>query len=251
LRRVVVLLDLARLLVGATLLAFASYTDWRWRRAPNLLWWIMAGAGAALLALEAALDWSGVAARWPYLVFAPLFAAAIYGFWWVGLIAGGADAKALMALALLVPFPLALADALPLLPAPVPGSFTILGDSLVVFLLIPLSLLAWNVAHGHARLPHALLGVKRKARDVRRGHAWPMEVVDADGRRRTKLFASRMSDAQIEETFQRVQALGEAKVWVTPKIPFMIPLLAGFLAAFFVGDLLFAGLRLLVPHPAP
>ena len=48
-----------------------------------------------------------------------------------------------------------------------------------------------------------------------------------------------MSDSEVEEAFERVQALGDEKVWVTPKIPFMIPLLGGFLAAFTVGDLMF------------
>jgi archaeal preflagellin peptidase FlaK len=163
----------------------------------------------------------------------------VYASWWFGLIAGGADAKALLALTLLVPFPIRLLDSLPLWQAPVPGSFTIFGNSLVLFLAIPIGLLVWNLAHGHARLPHALLGVKREARLVRRGHAWPMEIVQPDGSRKTRLFASRMPDSDVEEAFERVQALGSEKVWVTPKIPFMIPLLAGFLAAFTLGDLLF------------
>ncbi len=51
-----VVLDLLRLLVGTTLLSFAAYTDWKWRRAPNVLWLLMAGAGVALLAADVALD---------------------------------------------------------------------------------------------------------------------------------------------------------------------------------------------------
>ena len=242
-----VLLDLARLFAGVTLLSFAAYTDWRWRRAPNALWVVMALVGALLLAVEAALDWSGFVARWPYLAFVAGFAVAIYAFWWLGLIAGGADAKALMALGVLLPFPLAFTEALPLWQGPMPGSFTVLGNSLLLFLVIPLAMLAWNLAHGHARFPHAFLGVKREAALVRRGHAWPMEVVDAEGKRRTRLFASRMSDQEIEETFERVQALGKEKVWVSPKIPFMIPLLAGFLAAFTLGDILLALMREVMP----
>jgi prepilin signal peptidase PulO-like enzyme (type II secretory pathway) len=33
---------------------------------------------------------------------------------------------------------------------------------------------------------------------------------------------------------------GIKDIWVTPKIPFMIPLLAGFLTSFFLGDILSA-----------
>lgn len=241
-----VVLDLLRLLVGTTLLSFAAYTDWKWRRAPNLLWLLMAGAGVVLLAAEVALDPSLLTERWPYLVFVPAFAALVYALWWLGLVAGGADAKALMALGLLAPFPVALAEGLPPLASPVPAAFAVLSNSLILFLAIPLAFLAWNAAHGHLRLPHAILGVKRRAADVQRGHAWPMETVDAKGRRATRFFASRMGSAEVEETFARVQALGEERVWVSPKIPFMIPLLGGFVLAFLVGDMLQAALRALL-----
>ncbi|HET6403626.1 MAG TPA: A24 family peptidase C-terminal domain-containing protein [Candidatus Thermoplasmatota archaeon] len=282
-------LDVLRLFLGASVLAFASYTDWKWRRAPNVLWLLLSAAGVAFLAAEAFADaapWSAkwpyllplsvvalllsertwsdvasvlagvggsalavaaglrapelVAAAWPSLAVATLLAFGIYGMWYAGLIAGGADAKALLACCVLLPFPLALADGLPLLAAPVPGAFSVLGNSLVLFLVIPLGFLVWNAAHGDLRFPHLVLGVKRRAADVRRGHQWPMEVVDESGARRTKLFASRMTDEEVEATFERVQALGDERVWVSPKIPFMIPMLAGFLAAFFVGDLLMA-----------
>lgn len=242
-----VLIDLVRLFAGVTLLSFAAYTDWRWRRAPNALWVAMATIGVLLLAVEAALDWSAFQARWPYLAFIVGFAAVIYAFWWLGLIAGGADAKALMALGVLLPFPLALAEGVPPWQGPLPGSFTVLGNSLLLFLVIPLAFLVGNLARGHVRFPHMLLGVKREAAGVRRGHQWPMETVEADGSRRTRLFASRMSTQEVDEAFERVQALGREKVWVSPKIPFMLPLLAGFVASFLVGDVLLRLLRQVMP----
>lgn len=282
-----VLFDLARLFAGVALLAFAAYTDWRWRRAPNVLWVVMALVGVILLGIEAALDPAPWSARWPYLLplaplvilasdsdrvdlaagvlalagagaafyvgratpealttqwpwlaAAPVFAAAMYAFYHFGLIAGGADAKALLALSTLAPFPLALAEGMPPLASPLSGAFVILGNSLLVFLVVPLTMLAWNVAHGDVRLPHAFLGVKREAGSVRKGHQWPMELVQADGTRKTRLFASRMSDQEVDEAFERVQALGAERVWVSPKIPFMIPLLGGFVLAFAAGDVL-------------
>ena len=54
--RVPPLLDLIRLFVGVSLLGFASYTDWMWRRAANLLWRVMSLAGLLLLGVEAWLD---------------------------------------------------------------------------------------------------------------------------------------------------------------------------------------------------
>ncbi|HUR69219.1 MAG TPA: A24 family peptidase C-terminal domain-containing protein [Candidatus Thermoplasmatota archaeon] len=290
------LLDLLRLFTGATLLAFASYTDWKWRRAPNVLWIILCAAGLCLLAADAVQDpapWSGkwpyllaifplalllapsgradllalvagaaglgvtlwraraapetMTAAWPYLAGIVVFAAAMYALWYFGLIAGGADAKALLALAILLPFPLSLAPGLPLSASPLPGAFVVLGNSLLAFLVIPLSFLAWNLAHGDARFPHLLVGVKRRAADVEQGHQWPMEIVDESGARTTRFMASRMSDEEIAATFERVQALGDERVWVSPKIPFMIPMLAGFLLAFSVGDLLLAFLSAVLP----
>lgn len=240
-------LDLLRLFAGASILLFASYTDWQWRRAPNLLWVILAVVGLIVLAVEAVLDWPLTLARWPYLVGIPVFIAVIYGLWWLGLIAGGADAKALMAIALLLPFPLAVAPGIPFWTSPMPGSFTVLGNSLVAFMAVPIGMFLWNLAHGDVRLPHAFLGTKRRAADVTRGHQWPMEVVDEAGARRTRLFASRMSDEEIDATFARVQALGDERVWVSPKVPFMIPLLVGFTLAFLLGDVLLGIMVRFVP----
>lgn len=241
--------DLVRLFAGVSVLAFASYTDWQWRRAPNVLWIALALVGAALLAAEWALDPALFYVRWPYLAFIPAFAAAIYGMWWFGLIAGGADAKALMAIGVLAPFPLAIAEGIPLLSSPVPAAFTVLGNSLLLFMLIPLTLLLWNVAHGDLRMPHAILGLRRRAALAGTGHAWPMELVDANGKRVSRIFASRMEQSEVDEAMERLRALGDERVWVTPKIPFMIPLLGGFIAAFAVGDVLTALMAAVLPVP--
>lgn len=239
----VVLLDLFRLFAGVTVLSFAAFTDWQWRRAPNALWVMLAICGVLALAAEAALDWETMRASWRNLLFIPGFAALVYGLWYFGLVAGGADAKALMALGVLLPFPVHVGDAFPLFANPIPGwplAASVLGNALLLFLVVPLAYLLWNVAHGHLRFPHLFLGVRRAGARVRQGHVWPMEVIDAEGKRRSRLFPSRMSQAEIDETFDRIHALGDEKVWVTPKVPFMIPLLGGFVAAFFLGDLMLA-----------
>lgn len=244
-----VALDLVRLFVGVSILAFASYTDWQWRRAPNVLWWVVAGVGVVVLAAEWALDPAGFYERWPYLAFIPAFVVIMYGLWWVGLIAGGADAKALMAIGVLLPFPATLGEGLPLFGSPVPAAFSVLGNSLLLFLVIPLAMFVWNLLHGHARVPHAFLGVKRRGVDVERGHAWPMETIDDEGRRKSRFFASRLDQSEVDAQFERIRALGDEMVWVTPKIPFMIPLLGGFILTFAVGDVLTAAFRTFLPTP--
>lgn len=282
-----VVLDLVRLFVGVSVLSFAAFTDWRWRRAPHLLWVLVTLAGLVLLAIEAALDASPWAAKWPYLLPVPillllawesdradlvagglaavggalvlwrwrvdptsmtpqwpwlvgvlLFAGAVYALYWLGLIAGGADARALMSIAVLAPFPVLLIEGVPPLASPLPGAMAVLGDTLLVALVFPLAFFAWNLTHGALRFPHMLLGLRRAGRDVRRGHVWPMETVDEAGKRKSRFFASRMSAEEVDATFERLQALGDTPVWVTPKVPLMIPILVGFVMAFLLGDAL-------------
>lgn len=238
--------DLVRLFAGVSVLAFASYTDWRWRRAPNFLWTILASFGAVLLVIDLVVDRPPWSQTWPYLVAIPVFAALIYVLWWFGLIAGGADAKGLMAIGVLAPFPIDMGG-LPLWPTPLPASLSVLTNSLLAFMAVPLGILLWNIAHGDWRVPHLFLGVRRRAGDIRRGHVWPMETLAEDGTRRTRFFASRMTDAEIEATFARIQALRDARIWVSPKVPFMIPMAVGFVAAFALGDVLVAALAAFLP----
>jgi len=41
-----------------------------------------------------------------------------------------------------------------------------------------------------------------------------------------------------DEELKAFEDEGIKEIWVTPKVPFMIPLLAGFLVSFFLGDIL-------------
>lgn len=230
-------LDLARLFAAVSVLGFASWTDWRWRRAPDALWWVLGGIGAVLLLGQVATQ-DATARWWPLLAASLLFAALSFGFYWVGLLAGGADAKALVALAILLPFPLHL-GAFPLLASPLPSAFAALGNALVAFLVVPIALLMVNLARRDVRFPHALLAVRMPLESVRIGHYWPMEYVK-DGAVRTMYMPSRF--VWEDEDWEALRAAGKERVWATPKVPFMVPLLAGVVAAFFLGDLLGAGL---------
>ena len=270
------------------MLSFAAYTDWKWRRAPNVLWPLLAGVATLLLAWQAAIDPAPWAAKWPYLLaLAPLlllvststlgdaaagvlgvagagaavyasragieltaawpylagmigFVALVYALHTLppGLIAGGADAQALIAIGMLVPFPLAIAEGFPPLQSWMPGSFATLMNALLAAMLLPLALFASNAARGAFRFPHMLLGFRRRAADVQQGHVWPLEFVDADGTRRTRLFSARLPPGEMGEAFERIRALGEERIWVTPKVPFIIPILVGFVLAFALGDVL-------------
>ena len=57
---------------------------------------------------------------------------------------------------------------------------------------------------------------------------WPMEKIE-NGKRIKKIFP--VKNQNLEEF--------EGKIWVTSKVPFMLPLLIGFIISFVIGDLLY------------
>jgi len=50
----------------------------------------------------------------------------------------------------------------------------------------------------------------------------------------------------VDEELAEFEKQGITEIWVTPKIPFMIPLLIGFLVSFVLGDLLLQIVRVLL-----
>ena len=64
---------------------------------------------------------------------------------------------------------------------------------------------------------------------------WPLETIVKGKRKISYLSMNKKSD-DIYKMFEKKNILN---IWVTPKIPFMIPLLIGFILSFFIGDILF------------
>ena len=226
----IALLDGIRLITGTILLAYASYTDIKTRRAANILWILMALVGGILLILQY------VEGGYPniyYLFFIPLMIGMMYLFFQMRLLFGGADAKALMALAILVPIQ-PLIGAFPLWKSFLPGSWTIFANATILFLCIPLSLLLYNLGKRNIKFPHCLLGYIITVEKAKLSFVWPMEKIK-DGKRKLVYMPKNFD---IDEELAEFEKLGITDIWVTPKIPFMIPLLIGFLVAFFLGDLL-------------
>ncbi|DAC72390.1 MAG TPA: hypothetical protein DSN98_05545 [Thermoplasmata archaeon] len=232
------ILDGIRLITGAILLAYASYTDIKTRRAANILWVVMAIVGAILIVIQY-LD-GGYPNIW-YLVFIPIMIALMYAFFQMRLLFGGADAKALMALAILVPTLPHLGN-LPLWDSFLPGSWSIFANATILFLFIPISLLLYNLSKKNLRFPHCFLGYVISVEKAKQKFVWPLEKIK-DGKRRLMYMPKNFD---VDEELAEFEKLGITEIWVTPKIPFMIPLLAGFLVTFFLGDILLQFVRVLL-----
>ncbi|MCK4364598.1 MAG: prepilin peptidase [Thermoplasmatales archaeon] len=227
------ILDITRLIVGVAILSYASYTDIKTRKASNINWLVMGGIGGILLLIQYFTP--GFGTQINYLIFIPIMIALVYVLFQLRLIFGGADAKALMAIAILVP----LAPVISQFPlwgrSLMPASWFIFSNSVILFLFIPLSLLLFNIAKRNIQFPYALLGYKMDIKKARDKFVWPLEKI-VDGKRK---FAYMPKNFEIEDELNEFEKNGISKIWVTPKIPFMIPLLAGFICAFVLGDILY------------
>ncbi len=185
----------------------------------------------------------------------PVLLLAYQGLYQLGLLRGGADTKALMALTLLVPaypdlspFPLLQLPSLTrnTLQGLFPFSLVVLVNAAILFLLVPVAYLILNTARGDLELPQALFGTKAPL-DHLPPHVWLMEHVDRSGERVAVLFPSRAKDES--EEIAKLRAAGADRVWVQPKVPFMVPLLIGFVLSFLVGNVMLGFLTAVLPHP--
>ncbi len=84
------------------------------------------------------------------------------------------------------------------------------------------------------KFPHCILGYKTTVEKAKNTFVWPMEKIK-DGKRKLAYMPKHFD---VDDELAEFEKLGIQEIWVTPKIPFMIPLLAGFIATFLLGDIL-------------
>jgi len=170
------------------------------------------------------LEHFGEGSYWT-MISIPLLIVLFFVMYQLDVIKGGADAKALIALSLVFPVYPELAG-LPVLELNDPSALTIfpfpvllLFNGAVLTMLVPAGMLLVNLVRGDIRFPLMLFGTRMSTGDAKKKHVWPMEMV-ADGKVRTVLFPR--SDDEID--WDSLQEAGVDRPWVTPKVPFLIPL---------------------------
>ena len=221
----------SRLIVGFLILLYASYSDIKTRTAPNILWIIIGLFGFLFLIFEYFI--MGIEDIF-YLIFIPFMIIIFYFLFQLLPFFGGADVKALMSLAILVPFePVILF--FPIWSSIMPFSWIILSNSVFIYIIIPFSLLFYNLFRGDFIFPYCFLGYKIELVKAKEKFVWPLEKI-IDGKRKISYFSM---NKNIDEIYRKFEDKGINEIWVTPKIPFMIPLLIGFVLSFFIGDILF------------
>ena len=171
-----------------------------------------------------------------------LLALALY---YLRLLHGGGDAKALMTLAVLFPTAPLVGGALPLIPLPpeadlvFPFALVVLIDAALLVVLSPIVFLAMSAVRGPFHLPEALIGHPVPVDSYDEGRMWLLHEVGEDGTLRRRLWPRR-SKAATEARARALEAMrarGDARVYVSPKLPFMVPMLGGLLVATIVGNI--------------
>ena len=158
---------------------------------------------------------------------------------------GGGDAKALMTLAVLFPIH-PLEDPLPILALPAgfevmfPFSLAVLIDAAIITALAPIAFIAISARRGPLRFPEAVFGHPVDIDAVENGHMWLLyEAKEGEVEVRRRLWPGRSKAS--EEARRRALGIlrdrGESRVYVSPKIPFMVPMLAGLVMATIVGNM--------------
>ena len=170
-----------------------------------------------------------------------LFAFLLYN---LRLLFGGADAKALITIALLTPFYPAWTPFLGyfIVKGAWPFPLIVLTNAVVLSLIIPIIFLFYNTARKDFHFPLSFLGYKMDIDSIWKKFVWPLEKVKNG--KIVKVFFPK-KDENVEEDVRKLKEMGAKRIWVTSKIPFMLPLFAGFITSFLVGDIMFRIVRMI------
>jgi preflagellin peptidase FlaK len=179
----------------------------------------------------------------------PVMILVAYAFYISGLLRGGADAKSFMAIAMLVPlypafysFPLIGWGELTGFAIAFPFALVTLLNAALLLVFAPLAFLLYNLSRGTLKMPESLFGYEADTANLPR-FVWLMQRIE-NGRLVRELLPRRSRN--IEEEAEKLSEAGCDRVWVTPQLPFLLPMTISFILSFLVGNLLFGLFSLFV-----
>jgi preflagellin peptidase FlaK len=248
--------DGARTIICLSFLIYASWSDYKTREVSNKVWIILGPSALALTAFQFFVFTPELLLTY-VLSFAVTSALALVIFYAGGF--GGADAKALMCIALALPvYPTHL------LPQP-PGLFSpifpltiftnsVLLGALSVFYALSRNLL-WKAKNRRSlfegletesfgrKILALLSGYKIKVSKLEEGHTYPLEDVyeNEEGEKKRKLLVFPKDEEREEIVTRILENVKEEKVdggvWATPGLPLLIFVTAGLIIALAYGDI--------------
>ncbi|MDK2892161.1 A24 family peptidase C-terminal domain-containing protein [Methanohalophilus sp.] len=245
------MIEIAKILLCMPFLFYACYSDIKSRRVANQVWIVMLAVFSPFILYEiityglSHLLLIGLSFTIIFVLVYILFYAGAFG---------GADAKALMTMAIIFPvYPTIMIGntTFPLEGIPIINLFTmtVFGNSVLLTIIVPIGLFLYNLTRPQLsktlKKPYFMfIGYRCDVDKLgKQKHVRLLEKIEEkDGVVKTRY--SRGGETIDEETIQTIQSYAssgkiENQVWVTPGLPFMVPITAGFITAIFYGDLIF------------
>ncbi len=245
------MIEILKILFSMPFLLYSCYSDLGSRRVSNKVWKYMLSAGSVFILYE--LFTGGVSYLMSLVFSGVLVFTVVYILFQLGAFGGG-DAKGLIVLSILFPsYPVfSFSGKLyPLLGLPPVGlfTFTVLGNALLLTTLVPLGMFCYNLLHFSPEMVknplYMFIGYRTEVSSLKhKKHLGLLEKFELDesgslkrGLARTGLNFDADQRPELEEYLKK--GLIEKEIWVTPGLPFMLSITAGFITAVVFGDLIF------------
>jgi preflagellin peptidase FlaK len=241
------LIDILKILFCTPFLLYSCYSDIKTRRVSNNVWLVMFVGGVFFVLYD--ISTSGIAYLFRLLLSAGFIFAFVYFLFQIGTF-GGADAKALILLSIILPaYPAfqAYGFTFPLNKSLINlFAFGIFGNAVLLTIIVPVGLAVYNLIKMGLHIDNPLyifIGYKTKISQIANKHIrliQDFEEVNGEVK-----FSYKRGGTEIDEiVIKKLKKLSEKglikdEIWVTPKLPFMIPITIGFFVAIFYGDLIF------------
>ena len=240
------MLDILKVLFCIPFLLYSCYTDIKTRRVTNMLWLLMLVGSVIFVFYDILIKGK------PYIMFLFLSAGSIfilvYILFQIGTF-GGADAKSLIVISIILPaYPViqAFGHNFPInKPLIDLFSFGILGNAVLLTIVVPLSLAAYNIFRMGSNIDNPLyifIGYKCRISNLADKHIKLIQSFEEDNGK-IKFHFKRGGLEINDEVISELKTLSDKgliknEVWVTPGLPFMIPITFGFFVAMFYGDMI-------------
>jgi preflagellin peptidase FlaK len=166
------------------------------------------------------------------------------GLFEAGILFGGADAKALMIVGLLVPM-----FSTPLIPQPaavapvteiLPFAVNVLMNTALFSIAIPIVIAVRNIRAKEFRGLSGFVGYTIPVDDLPHQYVWVRDPMFGEAREEEKSIETSEDDRRRRLAIaEDLRSKGVRRVWVTPQIPFIVLMALGVVATLVAGNLLF------------